>query len=142
VINPEEKEVVAYHESGHALVVAALPGTDPVSKISIIPRGIAALGYTQQQPTADRYLLRKSELYNRLCVLLGGRAAEELVFGDVSTGAQDDLHKVSELARAMVTTYGMSRFARFWGRTKTHWNVSPADCWIKKCSKALNYKIC
>jgi cell division protease FtsH len=108
VINPEEKKVVAYHESGHALVAAALPGTDPVSKISIIPRGIAALGYMQQQLIADRYLLRKSELYNRLCVLLGGRVAEELVFGDVSTGAQDDLHKVSELARAMVTTYGMS----------------------------------
>jgi cell division protease FtsH len=108
VINPQEKEVVAFHEAGHALVAASLPGTDPVSKISIVPRGIAALGYTQQQPTEDRYLLRRSELYNRLCVLLGGRVAEELVFGDVSTGAQDDLRKISDMARAMVTTYGMS----------------------------------
>src|SRR5712691_959928 len=108
VINPQEKEVVAFHEAGHALVAASLPGTDPVRKISIVPRGIAALGYTQQQPTEDRYLLRKSELDNRLCVLLGGRVAEELVFGDVSTGAHDDLRKVSDMARAMVTTYGMS----------------------------------
>ena len=108
VINPQEKEVVAYHEAGHALVAAALPGTDPVSKISIVPRGIAALGYTQQQPTEDRYLLRKSELFNRLCVLLGGRVAEELIFGDISTGAQDDLHKVTDMAHAMVATYGMS----------------------------------
>jgi cell division protease FtsH len=108
VINPQEKEVVAFHEAGHALVAASLPGTDPVSKISIVPRGIAALGYTQQQPTEDRYLLRKSELCNRLCVLLGGRVAEELVFDDVSTGAHDDLRKVSDMARAMVTTYGMS----------------------------------
>src|SRR6266545_4288257 len=108
VINPQEKEVVTFHEAGHALVAASLPGTDPVRKISIVPRGIAALGYTQQQPTEDRYLLRKSELDNRLCVLLGGRVAEELVFGDVSTGAHDDLRKVSDMARAMVTTYGMS----------------------------------
>jgi cell division protease FtsH len=108
VINAQEREVVAYHEAGHALVAATLPGTDPVRKISIVPRGIAALGYTQQQPTEDRYLLRKSELYNRLCVLLGGRVSEELVFGDVSTGAHDDLRKVSDMARAMVTTYGMS----------------------------------
>jgi cell division protease FtsH len=108
LINAQEKEVVAFHESGHALVAASLPGTDPVRKISIVPRGIAALGYTQQQPTEDRYLLRKSELFNRLCVLLGGRVAEELVFGDVSTGAHDDLRKVSDIARAMVTTYGMS----------------------------------
>ena len=82
--------------------------TQRIWKISIVPRGIAALGYTQQQPTEDRYLMRKSELFNRLCVLLGGRVAEELVFGDVSTGAYDDLHKVSDMARAMVTTYGMS----------------------------------
>jgi cell division protease FtsH len=108
VINPQEKEVVAFHEAGHALVAASLPGTDPVRKISIVPRGIAALGYTQQQPTEDRYLLRKSELDNRLCVLLGGRVAEELVFGDVSTGAHDDLRKITDMARAMVTTYGMS----------------------------------
>src|SRR6266511_6121518 len=96
VINTQEKEVVAFHEAGHALVAASLPGTDPVRKISIVPRGIAALGYTQQQPTEDRYLLRKSELDNRLCVLLGGRVAEELVFGDVSTGAQDDLRKITD----------------------------------------------
>ena len=108
LINPQEKEVVAFHEAGHALVAALLPGTDPVSKISIVPGGIAALGYTQPQPTEDRYLLRKSELCHRLCVLLGGRVVEELVFGDVSTGAHDDLRKVSDMAWAMVTTYGMS----------------------------------
>ena len=108
IMSPKEKKTVAYHESGHALVAELVPGADPVSKISIIPRGIAALGYTQQLPTEDRYLLTRSELLGRIYVLLGGRVAEETVFGDVSTGAQNDLQKATEIARTMVTQFGMS----------------------------------
>jgi cell division protease FtsH len=108
VMNNREKEIVAYHESGHALVASLLPNMDPVRKISIIPRGIAALGYTQQLPTEDRYLMTRSELDDRMCVLLGGRVAEELVFKDISTGAQDDLQKATDIALSMVTRYGMS----------------------------------
>ena len=108
VMSPKEKEIVAYHESGHALVALSVPGADPVHKISIIPRGIAALGYTQQLPTEDRYLMSRSELMGRLYVLLGGRVAEELIFGDVSTGAQNDLTRATEIIRSMVTEYGMS----------------------------------
>ena len=108
VMNPKEKETVAYHEAGHALVAENRPHADRVSKISIIPRGIGALGYTQQLPTEDRYLLKRSELLDRLDVLLGGRVAEELVYGDVSTGAQDDLQRATDMARHMVTQYGMS----------------------------------
>jgi cell division protease FtsH len=108
VMSNREKEIVAYHESGHALVASLLPNMDPVRKISIIPRGIAALGYTQQLPTEDRYLMTRSELEDRMCVLLGGRVAEELVFEDISTGAQDDLQKATDIALSMVTRYGMS----------------------------------
>ncbi len=108
LINKKEREIVAYHELGHALVALSLPGTDPVHKISIIPRGIAALGYTMQVPTEDRYLMTKSELLNRISSLLGGRAAEALVFGDVSTGAHNDLSKATDIARSMVKEYGMS----------------------------------
>ncbi len=108
VMNAQEKEIVAFHESGHAIVAESVEHADPVHKISIIPRGIAALGYTQQQPTEDRYLLTRSELNDRLAVLLGGRVAEELVFNEVSTGAQNDLQRASDIARAMVTEYGMS----------------------------------
>ena len=108
IMNPKEKETVAYHESGHALVAESRPHADRVSKISIIPRGIAALGYTQQLPTEERYLLKRSELLDRLDVLLGGRVAEELVYGDVSTGAQDDLRRATDMARHMITQYGMS----------------------------------
>ena len=108
VMAPAEKKRVAYHESGHALVAQLLPTTDPVRKVTIIPHGVAALGYTQQQPTQDRYLYTKEELLDRITVLLGGRAAEHGVFGDYSTGAQDDLQKVAELARRMVTAFGMS----------------------------------
>ncbi len=108
VMSAKEKEIVAYHESGHALVATSLPHTDPVHKVSIIPRGIAALGYTLQLPTEDRYLLTRSELLDRLTVLLGGRCAEELVFQEVSTGAQDDLLKATDMARRMVAAYGMS----------------------------------
>jgi len=108
VINPKEKEIVAYHEAGHALVAESRPRADRVAKISIIPRGVAALGYTQQQPTEDRYLMTRAELLDRLDVLLGGRVAEELVFGDVSTGAQDDLQRATDIARHMITRYSMS----------------------------------
>ena len=108
VMNPQEKEIVSFHESGHAIVAESVEHADPVHKISIIPRGIAALGYTQQQPTEDRYLLTRPELLDRLAVLLGGRVAEELVFGEVSTGAQNDLQRATDIARSMVTEYGMS----------------------------------
>ncbi|MBW2046127.1 MAG: ATP-dependent zinc metalloprotease FtsH [Deltaproteobacteria bacterium] len=108
VINSQEKEIVAFHESGHAIVAESVDHADPVHKISIIPRGIAALGYTQQQPTEDRYLMTRSELLDRLAVLLGGRVAEELVFEETSTGAQNDLQRATEIARSMVTEYGMS----------------------------------
>jgi cell division protease FtsH len=107
VINPREKEIVAYHEAGHALVAESRPHADRVAKVSIIPRGVAALGYTQQRPTEDRYLMTRSELLDRLDVLLGGRVAEALVFGDVSTGAQDDLQRATDIARHMITRYGM-----------------------------------
>ena len=105
---PEGKEIVAYHEAGHALVAESREHADRVAKISVIPRGVAALGYTQQQPTEDRYLMTRAELLDRLDVLLGGRVAEELVFGDVSTGAQDDLQRATDLARHMVARYGMT----------------------------------
>jgi cell division protease FtsH len=102
------REIVAYHEMGHAIVASSLPGTDPVKKISIIPRGIAALGYTMQTPTEDRFLMSKSELLNRIATLLGGRAAEEIVFEDISTGAHNDLARATDTARSMVKEYGMS----------------------------------
>ena len=108
VMNPKEKEIVAFHESGHAIVAESVDHADPVHKISVIPRGIAALGYTQQQPTEDRYLMTRSELLDRLAVLLGGRVAEELVFEEASTGAQNDLQRATDIARSMVTEYGMS----------------------------------
>ena len=108
VISPKEKAIVAYQEAGHALVAEARPHADRVAKISLIPRGVAALGYTQQQPTEDRYLMTRAELLDRLDVLLGGRTAEELIFGDVSTGAQDDLQRATDLVRHMITRYGMS----------------------------------
>ncbi len=108
LINPDEKRIVAYHELGHALVALDLPGTDPVRKITIVPRGIAALGYTMQVPTEDRFLMRRTELLNKISTLLGGRAAEEIVFGDISTGAHNDLSRATDIARSMVREYGMS----------------------------------
>ncbi len=108
IMAPEEKRRVAYHESGHALVAESLPTADPVRKVTIIPHGVAALGYTQQLPTQDRYLYTKDELLDRITVMLGGRAAEEVVFHNVSTGAQDDLQRVSEMVRRMITELGMS----------------------------------
>ncbi|MFC5499363.1 ATP-dependent zinc metalloprotease FtsH [Caenimonas terrae] len=107
VLNPREREVVAYHEMGHALVALSLPGTDQVHKVSIIPRGIGALGYTIQRPTEDRFVMTREELERKIMVLLGGRAAEKLVFGQLTTGAADDLAKVTDIARDMVARYGM-----------------------------------
>lgn len=108
LLNPVERRVVAFHELGHTLVALALPGTDEVHKVSIIPRGVGALGYTIQRPTEDRFLMRRAELENKIAVLLGGRAAEHVVFNEVSTGASDDLARATDLARAMVLRYGMS----------------------------------
>jgi cell division protease FtsH len=107
LLNERERRVVAHHELGHAMVAMALPGVDPVHKVSIIPRGVGALGYTIQRPTEDRFLMTREELENKMAVLLGGRAAEEVVFGHLSTGAADDLAKVTDIARSMVMRYGM-----------------------------------
>jgi len=107
-MNEKEKEIVAYHESGHAIVAEVLPNADPVHKVSIIPRGIAALGYTQQLPTEDRYLMTKNELIDKISVLFGGRIAEEIIFQEVSTGAQNDLLRATDIAERMVREFGMS----------------------------------
>jgi cell division protease FtsH len=108
LMSKKEKEIVAFHESGHAIVATILPGADPVRRISIIPRGISALGYTLQLPTEDRYLMTRSELLDRLAVLLGGRVAEEIVFGEISTGAHNDLQRATDIATSMVKEFGMS----------------------------------
>jgi len=112
IMNADEKIRVAYHEAGHAIVATALPNTDPVHKVSIIPRGLAALGYTMQRPEGDRYLMTKSELESRMKVLLAGTLTEEMIFTDISTGAQNDLERCTEIARSMVMDYGMSRLGR------------------------------
>jgi len=111
LINPHEREVVAYHESGHAIVSHFTPGADPVQKVSIVPRGIGALGYTLQTPLEDRFLMSRSELIGKIKGLLGGRAAEEIVFDEVSTGASNDLEKIAKIVRNMITVYGMSEQA-------------------------------
>ena len=108
LLNPKERRVVAFHELGHAMVALALPGTDEVHKVSIIPRGVGALGYTIQRPTEDRFLMTRTELEHKMAVLLGGRAAEQVVFSEISTGAADDLARATDIARAMVLRYGMS----------------------------------
>jgi cell division protease FtsH len=108
VMNKREKETVAYHEAGHAIIASSIPGCDPVHRVSIIPRGVAALGYTLQLPTEDRYLMTRSELIGKITVLLGGRVAEELKYGQVSTGGQNDLERATDIARSMVVEYGMS----------------------------------
>jgi cell division protease FtsH len=108
IISAEERRIVAFHETGHALVAAFTPGSDPVQKISIVPRGFGALGYTLQMPVEDRYLLTEEELLGKIDVLLGGRAAEDLVFSQISTGAANDLTKATDIARRMITDYGMS----------------------------------
>jgi len=107
LLNPKERDIVAHHEMGHTIVAMSLPGTDAVHKVSIIPRGIGSLGYTIQRPTEDRYLMTREELQNKMAVLMGGRAAEHLVYGHWSTGAADDLAKVTDIARSMVMRYGM-----------------------------------
>jgi cell division protease FtsH len=112
IIHEDEKQRVAYHESGHALVAYSLPNTDPVHKVSIIPRGLAALGYMMQRPEGDRYLMTQAELESRVQVLLAGTLSEEMIFQDVSTGAQNDLERATEIARSMVMDYGMSRLGR------------------------------
>ena len=109
ILGPRERDTVAHHEMGHALVAMSLPGTDPVQKVSIIPRGLGALGYTMQRPTEDRFLIKQSELENRLAVLLGGRAAEMLFYAEVSTGASDDLARATAIARDMVARFGMAK---------------------------------
>jgi len=108
VMSQKEREIVAYHESGHAIVATAIPGMDPVHKISIVQRGFGALGYTMQLPLEDRYLMQRRDLLNQLAVLLGGRTAEEIALGEISTGAQNDLQRATDIARAMVTEWGMS----------------------------------
>jgi cell division protease FtsH len=123
VLNPREREIVAFHEMGHALVALALPGSDAVHKVSIIPRGVGALGYTIQRPTEDRFLMTREELERKIAVLLGGRAAEKLVFGHLSTGAADDLAKATDIAREMVTRYGMDEglgYVAWEGTRSTH----------------------
>jgi cell division protease FtsH len=112
IMNDDEKHRVAYHESGHALVAYSLPNTDPVHKVSIIPRGLAALGYTMQRPEGDRFLMTQSELESRIQVLLAGTIAEEIIYNDISTGAQNDLERATAIARSMVMEYGMSRLGR------------------------------
>jgi len=107
ILNPRERKVVAYHEMGHALVALMCKQCDPVHKVSIIPRGVGALGYTMQRPTEDRFLMTREELQEKMAVLLGGRAAEQLIFDHLSTGAADDLARVTDIARSMVTRYGM-----------------------------------
>jgi cell division protease FtsH len=108
VMNRKEREIVAYHESGHAIVATAIPGMDPVHKISIVQRGFGALGYTMQLPLEDRYLMQRKDLLAQLAVLLGGRTAEEIALSEISTGAQNDLQRATDIARAMVTEWGMS----------------------------------
>jgi cell division protease FtsH len=120
IMSEEEKRTIAYHESGHTLIAALLPHTDPVHKVSIIPRGTAALGYTLQLPTEDKYLTTESEILDTLCVLMGGRAAEKLIFNEVSTGAQSDLERITHLARDYVCKFGMSNVLgpQIFGRQK------------------------
>ncbi len=108
ILNPHEREVIAHHEMGHAIMALAIPGSDPVQKVSIIPRGVSALGYTIQRPTEDRFLMSRAELENKIAVLLGGRAAESVIFAEPSTGAADDLQKVTEIARSIVARFGMT----------------------------------
>jgi len=147
VIRSGEKRIVAHHEAGHALIAELRPRVDRVAKISIIPRGVAALGYTMQQPGEDRYLLTRAELLDRIDVLLGGRVAEEVVFGDVSTGAHDDLRRATELARQMVTRYGMSEsigLATVEGAAAPLFlglpNAQPAEC-SEETSRLIDHEV-
>jgi cell division protease FtsH len=129
IMHEDEKRRVAYHEAGHALVASSLPNTDPVHKVSIIPRGLAALGYTMQRPEQDRFLMTQSELESRIQVLLGGTVAEEMIFDDISSGAQNDLERATEIARSMVMDFGMSRLGRvnFRDRNRNPFLVTSMD---------------
>ena len=131
VLIPRERRIVAYHEMGHALVALATPGADPVTKVSIIPRGIGALGYTLSRPTEDRFLMGRSELEGRLAVLMGGRAAEMLTGPDVSTGASDDLARATDIARGMVQRYGMDEALGpvAWDTEAGHFMDQPGQFW-------------
>jgi cell division protease FtsH len=128
VMSPHEREIVAYHEAGHAIAASVLPGVDPVHKISIVQRGYEALGHTLQLPAEEHYLVTRQALLNQLAVLLGGRSAEEIVFQEISTGAQNDLQRATDLARAMVAEYGMSDAlgpVAFKGRSRPHFLEVP-----------------
>src|SRR6266478_3450732 len=131
VLSEKERDIVAHHEMGHALVAASVAHADPVHKVTIIPRGVAALGMTYQRPTEDRFLMTKSELEDRIAVMLGGRVAEELVYGEVSTGAHNDLERASEIARLMVTKYGMSERLGLvtFGERSASFLKTPAAAW-------------
>jgi cell division protease FtsH len=131
VMSEDEKRRVAYHESAHALVAYSLPNTDPVHKVSIIPRGIAGLGYTLQRPEGDRYLLTQTELESRIQVLLAGNIAEEIVFQDISTGAQNDLQRATDIARSMVTEFGMSRLGRLSLRDDSPSHLGVYNDWMR-----------
>ncbi len=138
IIHDDEKQRVAYHESGHALVAYCLPNTDPVHKVSIIPRGLAALGYTMQRPEGDRFLVTKSELESRIQVLLAGTMAEEIIYTDISTGASNDLERATDIARKMVMEFGMSRLGRvnFRGAPRSAFlALSAADEGYRTCSE-------
>lgn len=144
VMSADEKQRVAYHESGHALVAYSLPNTDPVHKVSIIPRGLAALGYTMQRPEDDRYLMTQSELESQLQVLLAGTIAEEMVYQDISTGAQNDLERATDIARAMVMQFGMSRLGRInyrESRTNPFLSSAPADDFSRSYSERTAQQI-
>jgi cell division protease FtsH len=130
LISPSEKRIVAFHEAGHAVVTHRVGSADAVQKISIVPRGIAALGYTIQLPTEDRYLVTKKELEGKLASLLGGRVAEEMFFNDVSTGAQNDLFKATDIARAMVKEYGMSSKMGLSSYERPHNPFLKGDSWF------------
>jgi cell division protease FtsH len=118
VINLREKKVIAYHETGHALTASFTKGADPVKKVSIVPRGFGALGYTLQMPIEDRYVISEEELIGQIDVLLGGRAAEEIIFGSISTGASNDIMRATDIARRMITDFGMSQRFRHVALTK------------------------
>jgi cell division protease FtsH len=147
LINEKEREIVAYHEVGHALVALSLPGTDPVRKISIVPRGVAALGYTLQVPTEDRFLMARSELLNKIAVALGGRAAEEIRFKDISTGAHNDLARATDIARSMVKEYGMSAelghiyFEKERQRQYLDVGLSPAKEYSEETAQIIDHEI-
>jgi len=127
VISPRERRIVAYHETGHAMIAAFTPGSDPVQKISIVPRGLSALGYTLQMPVEDRHLMTRDELLGKIDVLMGGRAAEDVVFGRISTGAAGDLGRATDIARRMITDYGMSeRFGNI-ALTQRGFGGTPGD---------------